>query len=237
MLRAVASHLRLVVSSLRVSMQHLSCPRFCGAAQWRRGRRSSFGPARSRSSFRDFILAAQAELCAQFEGLDGAATFCTDAWERDGGGKTGFGITRVLTDGAAFEKAAVNTSVVSGVLTPARAAAMSSRGRRCVDAAGGQAYAAAALSLVVHGSNPHVPTLRADVRSFTVEGETWFGGGVDLTPSYLHVADVRAFHRSLRALCDAHQRPGTPAGALYEQYRVRNYIFFLIFQITVLVRR
>jgi coproporphyrinogen III oxidase len=67
-----------------------------------------------------------------------------------------FGITRVLEGGDLFEKAAANVSDIRGVLTPARARAMSSRGRDVVDPAGGQPYAAAALSLVFHPASPMV---------------------------------------------------------------------------------
>jgi hypothetical protein len=62
-------------------------------------------------------------------------------------------------------KAAVNVSVVAGILSQERAQAMSSRGRN-VDSRGGQPYSAAALSLVYHPAHPYVPTLRADVRRF-----------------------------------------------------------------------
>jgi coproporphyrinogen III oxidase len=37
-----------------------------------------------------------------------------------------------------------------------------------LDENGGQPYKAVALSLVFHPLNPHVPTLRADVRMFQV---------------------------------------------------------------------
>jgi coproporphyrinogen III oxidase len=74
----------------------------------------------------------------------------------------------VLEDGNLLEKAAANISVVRGTLSPARAQAMSSRGRASIDPAGGQPYSAAALSLVFHAAHPMVPTLRADVRLFQV---------------------------------------------------------------------
>jgi coproporphyrinogen III oxidase len=80
----------------------------------------------------------------------------------------GYGITCVLEDGKLLEKAAANISVVRGTLSPARAQAMSSRGRSTIDPAGGQPYSAAALSLVFHSAHPLVPTLRADVRLFQV---------------------------------------------------------------------
>lgn len=46
--------------------------------------------------------------------------------------------------------------------------AMSSRGRANIDSAGGQAYSAAAMSLVFHTASPLVPTFRADVRYLEV---------------------------------------------------------------------
>jgi coproporphyrinogen III oxidase len=70
-------------------------------------------------------------------------------WQR-GEGSTGLGITRVLQDGRLLEKAAASVSIVHGTLTPERARAMSGRGREGIDAAGGQTYSAAALSLVFH---------------------------------------------------------------------------------------
>lgn len=56
----------------------------------------------------------------------------------------------MLQDGRLLEKAAASVSIIHGVLTPERARAMSGRGREGVDAAGGQTYSAAALSLVFH---------------------------------------------------------------------------------------
>lgn len=50
--------------------------------------------------------------------------------------------------------------------------AMSSRGRSNIDPAGGQAYSAAAMSLVFHTASPFVPTFRADVRYLEVR---WVG--------------------------------------------------------------
>eukprot|EP00955_Chlamydomonas_euryale_P027117 285765-Chlamydomonas_euryale.AAC.5 len=91
----------------------------------------------------------------------------------------GFGITAVLEDGSLLEKAAANVSVIRGILTPARAQAMSSRGRAGIDPAGGQPYAAAALSLVFHSAHPMVPTLRGDVRLFQVWGAGAGAAGVE----------------------------------------------------------
>ena len=155
--------------------------------------------------FEQFVMSMQADFIADMEALDGSEDrkFGLDAWVRGEPG-SGFGVTRVLEGGDVFEKAAANVSIIRGVLTPERAKAMSSRGRDCVDPAGGQPYSAAALSVVIHPKSPMVPTFRADVRRFTVAGTSWFGGGADLTPYYLFEEDAREFHSHWRRVCDAH---------------------------------
>ena len=151
-------------------------------------------------AFADYVIDLQARICAAAEEADGKGKFIYDRWER-GEGK-GFGITRVLEGGNLWEKAACSVSIVRGELSEDRAAAMSSRGRA---AEAGQAYAAAACSLVFHSASPMVPTFRADVRHFQIEGQDgWYGGGADLTPYYLYDEDAEAFHAFYKEVCDKH---------------------------------
>lgn len=82
---------------------------------------------------------------------------------------------------------------------------MSSRGRGEINPQGGDEYAAAAMSLVFHSAHPLVPTLRADVRLFQVAGQSWYGGGCDLTPFYVNEEDATAFHAHWRDVCTQYQ--------------------------------
>eukprot|EP00850_Spirogloea_muscicola_P004162 SM000017S02902 [mRNA] locus=s17:1048436:1054210:+ [translate_table: standard] len=136
--------------------------------------------------------------------------FGHDRWERGSDPREGYGITRVLEGGDLFEKAAANVSIIRGQLSAERAEAISARLGK---AAAGAQYFAGALSLVFHARNPYVPTFRADVRYFKVAGmQGWFGGGADLTPSYLFEEDAVAFHKFWQAV-----RHGVPRGLeLYE---------------------
>jgi coproporphyrinogen III oxidase len=79
----------------------------------------------------------------------------------------------------------------------------------------GLPFFAAGLSLVIHPRNPHAPTIHANYRYFEItepnpsSGESeilswWFGGGSDLTPSYLYPEDAVHFHSTLKAACDPH---------------------------------
>jgi coproporphyrinogen III oxidase len=122
-------------------------------------------------------------------------------------------VTACLVGGSLLEKAAASVSVVTGELSAGRAAAMAARGAAPLPA--GTPYAAAALSIVFHPASPHVPTLRGDVRLFyAAGGVAAYGGGADLTPSYLYPPDAAAFHGHWKGVCDAH------AAGLYAQLKV-----------------
>lgn len=151
---------------------------------------------------RAFFEEQQTRICAALEELDGAARFGLDRWDRPGGGG---GVTRVLQDGTLFEKGGVNTSAVSGVLPANLARSMG---------ATPAPFFATGVSLVLHPGSPMVPTVHANFRYFEQEGgDFWFGGGIDLTPYYVHEGDITQFHRTLREACDPH---GTE---LYPRYK------------------
>lgn len=124
--------------------------------------------------------------------------FRYDPWERRGGGG---GITAVLSDGAVFEKAGVNTSVVFGQFPPDFAATMPGDG---LD------FFATGVSLVLHPRNPYVPTTHANFRFLRRGSAGWFGGGADLTPYYPFIEDVVHFHRVLKESCDRHDKSFYP---------------------------
>ena len=135
----------------------------------------------------DFLAAEQARIIAALEAADGGR-FGTDRWQRPEGGG---GITRVLEDGAVFERAGVNVSRVQGATLPASATA--SRPQLA-----GRAYEAMGLSLVLHPRNPYCPTVHMNTRFFSAGDTWWFGGGMDLTPYYGFAEDARHFHATCR---------------------------------------
>ncbi|PPD94494.1 hypothetical protein GOBAR_DD08487 [Gossypium barbadense] len=151
-----------------------------------------------RSRFQSMILEMQESVCGALEALDGAGKFKEDAWTRPGGGG---GISRVLQDGAVFEKAGVNISVVYGVMPPEayRAAKASAAGQK----SGPVPFFAAGISSILHPKNPFAPTLHFNYRYFETDApkdtpgaprQWWFGGGTDLTPAYIFEEDIKHFH-------------------------------------------
>ncbi|WP_333679761.1 oxygen-dependent coproporphyrinogen oxidase [Dyella sp.] len=155
-----------------------------------------------------FLRELQDRICKAVEQLDGNARFMEDAWTRPGGGG---GRTRVLREGALFEQAGVNFSLVHGDKLPPSATA-----HRPELSGGG--FIATGVSLVLHPRNPYVPTTHANVRYFEAQKEGmepvwWFGGGFDLTPFYPFDEDVRHWHTVARDVC-------APFGAdVYPRYK------------------
>ncbi len=136
----------------------------------------------------------QNRIVAALEALDGSR-FREDSWQREGGGG---GRSRVLIDGAVFEKAGVNVSDVHGEMSEEFAKQVPGEGRD---------FTACGLSLVLHPRSPMVPTVHANFRYLTKGERRWFGGGADLTPYYPFREDVIHFHRTWRDACLRHPAP------------------------------
>jgi coproporphyrinogen III oxidase len=147
------------------------------------------------SAVSEYFAGLQARIVAELEALDGRA-FRSDAWTRPEGGG---GLTRVIEDGALFERGGVNFSRVQGASLPGSATAARPQ-------LAGRSFDAMGVSLVLHPRNPYCPTVHMNVRFFvaTRAGEPdvwWFGGGMDLTPYYGFEDDARHFHGTcMRAL-------------------------------------
>lgn len=154
------------------------------------------------AAVRTYLLSLQDSICAALAAEDGAASFRTDEWTRaEGGG----GRTRIMTEGAVFEKAGVAFSHVRGTKLPPSATAHRPE-------LAGKAWEALGVSLVIHPRNPYVPTSHANVRFFiaghgdasaangpTIEPVWWFGGGFDLTPYYGFEEDAVHWHHTAQA--------------------------------------
>ncbi len=147
---------------------------------------------------KQYLLALQDDICQQLSEEDGGANFTEEVWDR--GEKLGGGRTRVITNGNVIEKGGVNFSHVFGDKLPASATA--SRPELA-----GRSFQAMGVSLVIHPTNPYVPTSHANVRFFIAEKEGeepvwWFGGGFDLTPYYGFEEDVVQWHQVSKDACD-----------------------------------
>ena len=158
------------------------------------------------NAVRAYLLALQDSICAALEREDGTGRFHEDNWSRTEGGG---GRSRVMAEGAVFEKAGVGFSHVSGATLPPSATATRPE-------LAGKPFHALGVSLVIHPRNPYVPTTHLNVRFFQAghpgpaienreskieNASWWFGGGFDLTPYYGFDEDAIHWHRTARGAC------------------------------------
>jgi coproporphyrinogen III oxidase len=144
---------------------------------------------------RRYLTGLHDRITAAVEALD-TVRFRRDAWQRPEGGG---GESRVLSDGAVFERAGVSFSHVFGDKLPPSATNLRPE-------IAGASFEAMGLSLVFHPRNPYMPTTHCNVRFLLAtppQGRAvwWFGGGFDLTPYYPFDADVLHWHRTARDAC------------------------------------
>ncbi len=157
------------------------------------------------AAVKTYLLALQDGICAALEAEDGSARFRSDEWTRPEGGG---GRTRILAEGAVFEKAGVAFSHVHGTKLPPSATAHRPE-------LAGKPWEAFGVSLVLHPRNPYAPTAHMNVRFFCTAPSPadsaieipkskienpiwWFGGGFDLTPYYGYEEDCLHWHRTAR---------------------------------------
>ena len=140
----------------------------------------------------------QNDICSALENIDGKENFLTDSWNRtdiSGNQDAGGGITRVISDGAIFEKGGVNFSEVFGTLPEEMSKNLVGKSEKLP-------FYATGTSLVIHPSSPQVPTIHANIRYLEVDNQKWVGGGIDLTPYTLNMEVFKKFHNRLKEVCD-----------------------------------
>lgn len=159
-------------------------------------------------------------VCQSIQGLDGNE-FVEHCWTRDKNGILIPGensddavyVDRVLHNGSVLEKVGVNYVAIEGELPPGmtfqKSGALITGEADRISSDSGTPYFATGASFVIHPRNPMVPIAHANYRYFQVGDATqpsywWFGGGSDLTPSYLFEEDVVHFHKVHKSVCDQH---------------------------------
>lgn len=150
---------------------------------------------------RSYLIDLQQRITTALTDLDGQGQFVSDAWEKPPGETLqGQGITKIMEQGAVFERAGCGFSHVTGPRLPPSATQHRPE-------LSGSAFEAMGVSLVFHPRNPYVPTVHMNVRALLAkpaQGEpvAWFGGGMDLTPYYGFDEDAVHFHRTCKQALD-----------------------------------
>ncbi len=115
-----------------------------------------------------------------------------DKWNYTKG--SGGGTTRVWEDSNWIEKGGVNFAKIEGDQLPHTAISIKDFQEKTP-------FIATGVSLVIHPKNPFVPTIHMNIRYFKTNKTYWFGGGIDLTPTYPNKDQIIDFHKKLQEIC------------------------------------
>ena len=144
----------------------------------------------------------QLEICRQFESLEnlspgGSKKFVRRSWKKENEHEGG-GASYLLEKGNVFEKVGVNKSTVSGVFKKEFRS-------KILGAEKNGNYWASGISVVAHMKNPKIPAFHFNTR-FIVTSKEWFGGGMDVTPSFKDAVEKAKIYQNLKILCKQNKK-------------------------------
>jgi coproporphyrinogen III oxidase len=140
----------------------------------------------------------QNEICILFENLEKQKSkkivkkFTKRKWEKKNKGEGG-GVSYLMTNGQVFDKVGINFSEVSGYFKKEFK-------NKILGASKDGNYWASGISIVAHMKNPKIPALHFNTR-FIVTANSWFGGGMDATPSKKDDLEKIKMHKLLKTVC------------------------------------
>ena len=110
----------------------------------------------------------------------------------NGGGTMG------IMYGDIFEKVGVNVSTVHGKFN--------NKFKKKIPGADKTGkFWASGISVVAHMNSPFIPSFHFNTR-FIVTENSWFGGGMDMTPTFKNIKNKNILHESLKKMCDQHNK-------------------------------
>lgn len=149
--------------------------------------------AKIKDEFAAHVRLLQDQITEALREVDPEIELNEDNWERlDTAGNPGGGGRTRAFQGSVIENAGVNTSLVFG--------ATSEQFAKQIGATKAEMWATG-ISLIIHPTNPRVPTCHANFRMICGGDKVWFGGGADLTPFYPNTEDFTYFHNVWKEAC------------------------------------
>ena len=124
--------------------------------------------------------------------------FRSTDWKRNPKKDEGGGEYKILKDGKIFDKVGVNFSKVYGKFPKQFQ-------KNIPGAKKNPRFWASGVSVVMHMKNPLIPAMHFNTRYICTTFE-WFGGGMDVTPSKIDPVEKREFHKTLKKMCDRHNK-------------------------------
>ena len=154
----------------------------------------------------EWFLYLQSLICKEFEQVEAEYAkkkknrpqkFKKEVWNKknyqEGGGQY-----FILRDGQIFDQVGVNFSRVEGVFPKNFRSKIPGAVKK-------PSYWASGISVVAHMKNPKIPAIHFNTR-FIVTSKSWFGGGMDVTPSFRDEKEKYFVHKKLRQLCKKNKK-------------------------------
>ena len=146
----------------------------------------------------------QNKICEEFENIEFSKRkkskprfFKKKEWKKEGV-NAGGGIYYLLRNGEVFDKVGVNHSTVQGLFPKKFKSNIPGTKKN-------NSYWASGISVVAHMKNPKIPAIHFNTR-FVITSKSWFGGGMDVTPSFVDFNEKKILHGKLKNLCKSNKK-------------------------------
>jgi len=103
-----------------------------------------------------------------------------------------------IIKGKVFEKGGVAFSNVKGKFSKEFA-------KKIPGTKNNTSFWSSGVSVVLHPANPKAPAMHFNTR-FICTQQSWFGGGMDLTPNFVDKREKKYFHNELKKMCNLHNK-------------------------------
>ena len=149
----------------------------------------------------EWFLYLQNLICEEFEAIEKsvlsntkkrAGKFKKNIWNKKKANEGG-GQYFILNNGKVFDQVGVNFSRVQGKFSKNFKSKIPGANKSPY-------YWASGISVVAHMKNPKIPAVHFNTR-FITTSRSWFGGGMDVTPSYKDNREKLFVHKNLKNLC------------------------------------
>ena len=124
--------------------------------------------------------------------------FKINTWQKSNVKNEGGGSYAIIKDGLVFDRVGINFSEVSGKFRKKFKSQVFGANKN-------PNYWASGISIVAHMKNPKIPAMHFNTR-FIVTSKSWFGGGMDVTPSFKDQKETKLFHKKLKVMCNKHDK-------------------------------
>tara|TARA_B100002051_G_C16551530_1_gene542833 strand:- start:43 stop:885 length:843 start_codon:yes stop_codon:yes gene_type:complete len=154
----------------------------------------------------DWFIYLQNLICREFESIEKRVAkerkiypkiFKKNVWSKENINEGG-GQYFILKNGQVFDQVGVNFSKVQGKFPK-------NFRSKIPGAEKNPNYWASGISVVAHMKNPKIPAVHFNTRYITTS-KSWFGGGMDVTPSFPDYNEKLLVHKNLKNICDKNKK-------------------------------